>query len=220
MEQTIGAKIREFRKARGMTQKELGEKSGIAEPTIRRYELGKLNPKFETVKTIATALNVPAAIFFPIDEQTEYAKRVAKTALWAAEDLAKDEGVIWDAATYNRERKSIIEGISNFYSVNQDILDAFIPERPETGALSDANWSEPSPKEQAWNLFNAIPSDEKKKAAVQIAINDILNEYGKAPLPAFNRIMKSYGKNEPLTYKLVEDLEALIYDPSTDLDKK
>ena len=47
MEQTIGAKIREFRKARGMTQKELGEKSGIAEPTIRRYELGKLNPKFE-----------------------------------------------------------------------------------------------------------------------------------------------------------------------------
>ena len=189
MEQTIGAKIREFRKARGMTQKELGEKSGIAEPTIRRYELGKLNPKFETVKKIATALNVPAAIFFPIDEQTEYAKRVAKTALWAAEDLAKDEGVIWDAATYNRERKSIIEGISNFYSVNQDI-------------------------------FNAIPSDEKKKAAVQIAINDILNEYGKAPLPAFNRIMKSYGKNEPLTYKLVEDLEALIYDPSTDLDKK
>lgn len=139
--------------------------------------------------------------------------------MWAAEDLAKDEGVIWDAATYNRERKSIIEGISNFYSVNQDILDAFIPERPETGALSDANWSEPSPKEQAWNLFNAIPSDEKKKAAVQIAINDILNEYGKAPLPAFNRIMKSYGKNEPLTYKLVEDLEALIYDPSTDLDK-
>ena len=69
-------------------------------------------------------------------------------------------------------------------------------------------------------FFNAIPSDEKKKAAVQIAINDILNEYGKAPLPAFNRIMKSYGKNEPLTYKLVEDLEALIYDPSTDLDKK
>ena len=143
MEQTIGAKIREFRKARGMTQKELGEKSGIAEATIRRYELGKLNPKFETVKKIATALNVPAAIFF-----------------------------------------------------------------------------EPSPKEQAWNLFNAIPSDEKKKAAVQIAIKDILNEYGKAPLPAFNRIMKSYGKNEPLTYKLVEDLEALIYDPSTDLDKK
>ena len=50
MEQTIGAKIRELRKARGLTQKELGERAGIAEPTIRRYELGKLNPKFETVQ--------------------------------------------------------------------------------------------------------------------------------------------------------------------------
>ena len=58
MSQTIGEKIREIRKARGLTQKELGEKAGIAEPTIRRYELGKLNPKIETVKKIADALGV------------------------------------------------------------------------------------------------------------------------------------------------------------------
>lgn len=60
MSQTIGEKIREIRKARGLTQKELGEKAGIAEPTIRRYELGKLNPKIETVKKIADALGVEA----------------------------------------------------------------------------------------------------------------------------------------------------------------
>lgn len=60
MSQTIGEKIREIRKARGLTQKELGEKAGIAEPTIRRYELGKLNPKIETVKKIADALGVDA----------------------------------------------------------------------------------------------------------------------------------------------------------------
>ena len=50
MAKTIGEQIRELRKERGLTQKELGERSGIAEPTIRRYELGKLNPKFETVQ--------------------------------------------------------------------------------------------------------------------------------------------------------------------------
>ena len=57
----IGDKIKELRLRNGLTQKSLGEKCGIAEPTIRKYELGKLNPKVETVKKIADALNVPVS---------------------------------------------------------------------------------------------------------------------------------------------------------------
>ena len=55
---TIGERIREIRKSLNLTQKQLGELSGIAEPTIRRYELGKLNPKRETIAKIAKALDV------------------------------------------------------------------------------------------------------------------------------------------------------------------
>lgn len=55
---TTGEKIREARKKYGLTQKALGEKAGIAEPTIRRYELGKLNPKIGTIQKIAAALGV------------------------------------------------------------------------------------------------------------------------------------------------------------------
>lgn len=55
---TIGERIRNTRKAKHLTQKQLGELTGIAEPTIRRYELGKLNPKYETIVKIAEALNV------------------------------------------------------------------------------------------------------------------------------------------------------------------
>lgn len=55
---TAGERIREARIQRGMTQKQLGERAGIAEPTIRKYELGKLNPKYETMQKIASALNV------------------------------------------------------------------------------------------------------------------------------------------------------------------
>ena len=47
-----------YGKHAALHKKELGEKAGIAEPTIRRYELGKLNPKIETVKKIADALGV------------------------------------------------------------------------------------------------------------------------------------------------------------------
>lgn len=55
---TVGERIRTVRKAAGMTQKQVGEGSGIAESTIRRYELDDLNPKFETIVKIAKVLGV------------------------------------------------------------------------------------------------------------------------------------------------------------------
>lgn len=56
---SIGERIRQFRTNQKMTQKQLGERAGIAEPTIRKYESGKLNPKKETLQKIANALNIP-----------------------------------------------------------------------------------------------------------------------------------------------------------------
>ena len=64
-----GGLIRAARKAKNLTQKQLGELSGIAEPTIRRYELGKLNPKYETLQSIATALEIPVWQLIPATDQ-------------------------------------------------------------------------------------------------------------------------------------------------------
>lgn len=58
---STGEKIRAARRKAGLTQKKLGELCGIAEPTIRRYELNKLNPKLETILKIAGALGVDYA---------------------------------------------------------------------------------------------------------------------------------------------------------------
>lgn len=55
---TIGENIKYFRKEKGLTQKQLGERCGIAEANIRKYELGGANPKLETITTIAKALDV------------------------------------------------------------------------------------------------------------------------------------------------------------------
>ena len=54
----VGENIRKFRKEKGFTQKKLGELSGINEVQIRQYELGKANPKIETIEKIASALGV------------------------------------------------------------------------------------------------------------------------------------------------------------------
>lgn len=55
---TIGERIRAVRTAAGMTQEELGKKCGIDGANIRKYENGKQNPKLETIRKIAKALNV------------------------------------------------------------------------------------------------------------------------------------------------------------------
>lgn len=51
-----GFKIKEIRKRKGLTQKQLGEKCGMYESQIRKYENGKANPKMETLQKIADAL--------------------------------------------------------------------------------------------------------------------------------------------------------------------
>ena len=56
-----GTKIKEIRKQKGLTQKQLGDLCGIADSNIRKYENGKQNPKIETLQKIAAALDVPLA---------------------------------------------------------------------------------------------------------------------------------------------------------------
>ena len=66
---TTGEKIRAARQRANLTQKQLGELCGIAEPTIRRYETGKLNPKAETIMKIASHLNTDW-LWLYLDDET------------------------------------------------------------------------------------------------------------------------------------------------------
>lgn len=60
---TIGSKIKQIRKERGYTQKDLSEKIGIDAATLRKYENGQMLPKISTIEKIAKELNVePSSI--------------------------------------------------------------------------------------------------------------------------------------------------------------
>ena len=50
--------LERLRKERGLTQVQLANRIGITQGTFALYETGKRNPKIETVKKIAKALNV------------------------------------------------------------------------------------------------------------------------------------------------------------------
>lgn len=54
----IGKRIKEARKLRGITQKQLAEAAGVATGTIQQYELGLRTPKIEIVERLSNVLNV------------------------------------------------------------------------------------------------------------------------------------------------------------------
>ncbi len=55
----IGEKIKELRKAKGLTQKQLGEHCNMSDALIRTYEKGVRVPKIETLDKIASGLGIP-----------------------------------------------------------------------------------------------------------------------------------------------------------------
>lgn len=60
----IGQSIRQTRKVKGLTQKELGLKLGVADSVITNYESGKQNLTVDTLQKIAEALGVEVSSFF------------------------------------------------------------------------------------------------------------------------------------------------------------
>ncbi|MCU6747682.1 helix-turn-helix domain-containing protein [Faecalicatena acetigenes] len=69
--ETTGEKIRNIRKEKGLTQKQLAELIGTSQQNLAQYENGKRNPKFLTIKKIAYALEVPFTQLVPKGDDTE-----------------------------------------------------------------------------------------------------------------------------------------------------
>lgn len=92
---SIGENIREARGRKGLTQKQLGERCGMADSAIRRYESDRGNPTIETVKRIAKALEVDPFSLMDFDMACDFlSDRMNNRTkyLLSAFELLNDEG--------------------------------------------------------------------------------------------------------------------------------
>ncbi|MVM36224.1 helix-turn-helix domain-containing protein [Spirosoma sp. HMF4905] len=64
LKKQVGSLIKQARKAKGFTQKELGEKLGVGRVTINGYEAGSQNLTLDTLQKIAEALGIEPKSFF------------------------------------------------------------------------------------------------------------------------------------------------------------
>lgn len=63
-------RIRELRKTRGITMKQLGEVLGLAESTISQYENGKRQPDYETLLRLGEYFGVSVGYILGIEEKS------------------------------------------------------------------------------------------------------------------------------------------------------
>jgi len=79
----VGEKIKKFRLAQGLSQKQLAIMSGMSEPAVRNYELGNRTPSFKQLEKLAFALKLsPYALADPCLEN----RHGVMQALFSMED--------------------------------------------------------------------------------------------------------------------------------------
>lgn len=64
---SIGQNIKNARKNKGLSQKQLGELLGVSQAAIGQFENEKSTPKLETLEKIAAALNIPVSELIPFE---------------------------------------------------------------------------------------------------------------------------------------------------------
>jgi transcriptional regulator with XRE-family HTH domain len=74
----FGARIRELRLARGLTQEDLAEHCGLFRTYMSRIETGVANPTLAMIEALATSLGAPIAELFPEREVRPAARSAAK----------------------------------------------------------------------------------------------------------------------------------------------
>ena len=72
-------RLKEERKNAGLTQAQISEKLGITVQSYSQYETGKRNPKVETQKKLADALNISLNDLRPTGEELEALRKSANT---------------------------------------------------------------------------------------------------------------------------------------------
>ena len=72
LEQAIGRQVRRYRKQLGLTITEMCDRTGLSAGMVSKIENGNTSPSLATLRSLATALNVPVtSLFREFEEQRD-----------------------------------------------------------------------------------------------------------------------------------------------------
>lgn len=138
MDLLVAEKIKNQRKAAGLTQKQLAEKVGLSEPAIRMYELGKREPNAAVLAKIGKALDVAPEslrgvkvesarealeLLFALDEKYGLTPRVDENGISLVLDTRKtaaSQKFAYAIQAWDAKEKELAEG-----AITQEEFDAW-----------------------------------------------------------------------------------------------
>lgn len=129
---TVGERIKLIRKEKGMTQKQVADRCGMADSAIRKYESGQVTPKQDTLQRIANALGVHLLDLIGIGEDLDKYEVLVETPSNKKHTIA-DARKLYDSLS-KREKGTFFEIVSD------DVLltnDAYIGSRKKAPSYSD-----------------------------------------------------------------------------------
>lgn len=110
----LGERMREIRQNKKLSQKALGEKAGMSQQMIAQYESGQRQPKIETLKRIANALEVNLWEIIELDqldENTQTEEIIKMMSELSTEGLEEMKNIIVDSL--KPDKQSLIEMYDN-----------------------------------------------------------------------------------------------------------
>ena len=121
--------LKELRKKRGLTQKELAEKAGLSIATIQGYEQGKYKPKGNNLIKFADVLYAPVyeLLGLKYNPDTDEDNKVYDFSLSYIKNDIEDQKRYY---LTDRKHEQLLEKLNNYVSVGNSITD--IAERHES----------------------------------------------------------------------------------------
>lgn len=130
---TFGEKVREARKARELSQKELAKRSGIAVRTIINYETNARTPKSrETYVNLAKALDIDPAVL--MDDNAEFVIRASemygnRARRQAERIISEVEGLYAGGELDERDMDAMMKALQEAYWKAKEINRKYVPKK-------------------------------------------------------------------------------------------
>ncbi|CCJ32985.1 helix-turn-helix domain-containing protein [Caloramator australicus] len=102
----IGERIRQIRKEKNMSIIDLANLTDLSKSTISEIENGKKKPAFDTLKKLASALNVPMAKLLDENEEDE-------TIL----GISKSEKLVKSLQRAKNQPKEVLDDLADFIEI-------------------------------------------------------------------------------------------------------
>lgn len=121
-------RIKELRKEKGISLKELGNEIGISSATLSRYETDKRNPKIENWQKLADYFQVPVPYLMGTSDHRDGLDLWAEHSGYSMESIQKEIDRLEKANRFNNENRQqrIGQAIANLSSDGNDEYSAIL----------------------------------------------------------------------------------------------